>query len=118
MKIVILWNNNEKLLSETMEQLITESQCYLFIVICGGQNNNGVKVSASYKWAIKNGAPIEYLIEPIEYLIESDIEKLIEKIVKTADFLVAYNDGTNQIVKRLIMKFKNEGKHGRIINAY
>lgn len=110
MKIVILWNNNEKLLSETMEQLITESQCYLFTVICG-QSNDGVKVSASYKWAVKNGAPIEYLIE-------SDTEKLIEKIVKTADFLVAYNDGTNQIVKRLIMKFKNEGKHGRIINAY
>ena len=111
MKIVILWNNNEKLLSETMEQLITESQCYLFTVICGGQSNDGVKVSASYTWAVKNGAPIESLIE-------SDIEKLIEKIVKIADFLVAYNDGTNQIVKRLIMKFKNEGKHGRIINAY
>ena len=94
-----------------MEQLITESQCYLFTIICGGQSSDGAKVSASYKWAVKNGAPIEYLIE-------SDIEKLIEKIVKTADFLVAYNDGTNQIVKRLIMKFKNEGKHGRIINAY
>lgn len=111
MKVIILWNDNEKLLSETMEQLITESQCYLFTIVCGGQSSDGARTSASYKWAIKNGAPIEYLIE-------SDIEKLIEKIVKTADFLVAYNDGTNQIVKRLIMKFKNEGKHGRIINAY
>ena len=109
MKVVILWNGNEQLLAQTMEELIIESQCYLFSIICGGQSSDGATISASYKWAVRNGAPVQFLIEP-------DIEKLIDKIVQAADFLVAYNDG-NQIVKRVIMKFKSVGKHGKVINA-
>ena len=110
MKVLILWSGNEQLLAETMEQLITESQCFLFTVLCGGQKDDNVKNTAAYKWAIKNGAPVEFLIEP-------DLERLIARVAASADFLVAYNDG-NQIVKRLIMKFKSLGKHGRVINAY
>lgn len=103
MKIVILWDcGNDRLLAETMENLIVSSQCFLFTVVCNDKN------TAAYKWATANGAPVEFLKE-------DNLEKLLDKIVATADYLVAYNDG-NQIIKRLIMKFKSVGKHGTIIN--
>ena len=109
MRVAILWSGNEKLLAQTMEELITQSQCYLFSVICGGQSSERATLSASYKWATANGAPVEFLIE-------ENLEKLIDKLVAAADFLVAYNDG-NQITKRIIMKFKSAGKHGKVVSA-
>jgi hypothetical protein len=77
-------------------------------VVCGGQDQDSVKQSISYQWAIQNGAPVEFLFE-------ANVEKLLRKIVQTADYIVAYNDGNNQILKRLIMQFRMEGKHGTII---
>lgn len=106
MTVVIIGGDDS--LDAVMNELIEDSQCYLFNVLCGGQSSDGAQTSASYKWAVRNGAPVQFLIEP-------DIEKLIDKIVQAADFLVAYNDGS-QIVKRIIMKFKTAGKHGKVIN--
>ena len=107
-KIVIIWSGSDELLAQTMEKLISESQCFLFTVLCGGTDDRGVRSSSGYKWATSNGAPVEFLIE-------KDIEKLLNKIVQTADYIVCYNDG-QQLVKRLIMKFKSQGKHGMVIN--
>lgn len=107
MKVVIL--GGDPRLDAVMNELIEDSGCYLFYVLCGGQSAEGLENSAGYQWAIRNGAPVQYLIE-------ADIEKLIDKIVQTADFLVAFNDGS-QIIKRIIMKFKIAGKHGKVINV-
>lgn len=106
-KIVIVWTGNEGLLAKTMEKLIADSQCFLFTVICGGTDESSLKFSSGYRWAIRNGAPVEFMIE-------ADVEKLLNKIAQTADYIVCYNDG-NQLVKRLIMKFKSQGKHGTVI---
>lgn len=106
-KIIIIWSGDEKLLAETIEKLIVDSQCYLFTVLCGGTDEGSVRSSLGYRWAVKNGAPVEFLIE-------ADVEKLLNKIVQSADYIVCYNDG-NQLVKRLIMKFKLQGKHGTVV---
>lgn len=106
-KIVIIWSGDEGLLARTMEKLIVDSQCFLFTVICGGTDENDLKSSSGYRWAIRNGAPVEFMIE-------ADVEKLLNKIAQTADYIVCYNNG-NQLVKRLIMKFKSQGKHGTVI---
>ena len=107
-KIVIIWSGDEGLLARTMEKLIIDSQCFLFTVICGGTDESYLKSSSGYRWAIRNGAPVEFLIE-------ADVEKLLNKITQAADYIVCYNDGKNQLVKRLIMKFKSQGKHGTVI---
>ena len=106
-KIVIIWSGDEELLARTMEKLIVDSQCFLFTVICGGTDESNLKSSSGYRWAIRNGAPVEFMIE-------ADVEKLLNKIAETADYIVCYNNG-NQLVKRLIMKFKSQGKHGTVI---
>lgn len=105
-KIVIIWSGDEELLAKTMEKLIVDSQCFLFTVICGTDESN-LKSSSGYRWAIRNGAPVEFMIE-------ADVEKLLNKIAQTADYIVCYNNGS-QLVKRLIMKFKSQGKHGTVI---
>jgi hypothetical protein len=66
------------------------------------------KQGIGYQWATANGAPVEFIVE-------ADLEKLLSKIAQTADYIVAYNDGKNQIVKRLIMDFKMKGKHGTLV---
>lgn len=106
MKISILgsWDYNQ--LSATMEELITNSQCFLFTVVCGGTDETNILNTIGYKWATANGAPVEFLIQ-------KDIDKLIDMLVKKIDFVVAANDG-NQIIKRIIMNMNMVGKHGRV----
>lgn len=106
-KIVIIWSGDEGLLARTMEKLIVDSQCFLFTVVCGGTDEGNLRSSAGYRWATRNGAPVEFMVE-------ADVEKLLNKIVQTADYIVCYNNG-EQLVKRLIMKFKSQGKHGTVI---
>lgn len=106
MKIAILgpWDYNR--LSAVMEELITDSQCFLFTVVCGGTNKDSLRNSIGYKWATANGAPIEFLVQ-------ENINKLIDDLTKNIDFVVAANDG-NAIIKRIIMKMNILGKHGRV----
>ena len=35
---------------------------------------------------------------------------------KTADFVLAFYDGEDAVVRRVIMKMKGEGKHGKVVN--
>lgn len=106
MKIAILgpWDFNR--LSATMEKLITESNCFLFTVVCGGTSEKGLENSIGRKWAIQNGAPLEFLVE-------ENPDRLINKLVNKIDFVVALDDGSSMI-KRIIMKMSMEGKHGRV----
>jgi hypothetical protein len=106
MKIVIVGLWNYDLLTATMNKLIEDSQYFLFTVVCGGQVESAAKQGIGYQWASANGAPVEFIIE-------ADLEKLLNKIAQTADYIVAYNDGS-QIVKRLMMDFKMQGKHGTL----
>lgn len=106
MKIAILGPWSYDRLSATMEKLITESQCYLFTVVCGGTNREDIHKSVGYKWAIANGAPVEFLVN-------KDINKLINSLTKAIDFVVSADDG-NPVIKRIIMKMNILGKHGRV----
>lgn len=82
-----------------MEKLITESQCYLFSIVCGGVDN------VAYDWAQKAGAPVIF-----------SQAKTPQGLLKEADYLVMkINDNTPQWMKNLMMAFKKEGKHGTII---
>ena len=108
MKVVIIWNSGYQELKNTMEKLITENDCYLFTIICGGTDESSIGSSLGYQWAKDVGLPVEYLID-------KNIEELLNKIAQTADYLVCYNDGS-QVVGRLIMKFRAAEKHGTVIN--
>lgn len=108
MKIAILGPWDYKQLSALMEKLITESQCYLFTVVCGGTDETKIKTSVAYKWATANGAPIKFLIE-------KNVNKLIEQLVNEIDYVVAANDG-NPHIKKIIMKMSMLGKHGSVEN--
>ena len=106
MKIAILGPWNFDRLSAVMEELITESQCFLFTVVCGGTNEEGLRDTIGYKWATINGAPVEFLVQ-------EDVNKLIDQLTKNIDFVIAANDG-NPIIKKIIMKMSMLGKHGRV----
>jgi hypothetical protein len=107
MKVVIIGFNDYEKLDNAMQSLIAEKQCYLFTVLCGGTSPKAPQTMGT-AWAEKNGAPLEYIFD-------EDVEKLLEKISKSADYIVAFVDGSNNMVNRLIMKMKNLGKHGTVI---
>lgn len=106
MKIAIIGPWSFERLSATMEKLMTESQCYLFTVLCGGTELRAVNLSIGYQWGTTHGAPIEFLIE-------NNVDKMIERLVNEIDFVVAFDDG-NSITRRIIMKMNMAGKHGRV----
>lgn len=95
------------LVSATMEDFICETQCYLFTVVCG---NTEKKLSESIGkiWAENNGAPIEYIFD-------RNIDKLIQKMVDNIDFAILFYDGKDAIIRKIIMKMKMSGKHGKVI---
>lgn len=106
MKIAILGPWRLDRLSAVMEELITESQCFLFTVVCGGTSEYDSRKSIGYEWATMNGAPVEFLVE-------KNVDKLIDYLTREVDYVVVANNG-NQIIKRIIMKMKMLGKHGRV----
>ena len=99
MRVLIAGFGDRKLLDQTMEELIAASGCYLFTVVCVNENSLGAA------WARDCGAPLEFLRD-----------QSLERIATAADFLIAYNDGTDQNVKRLIMLFRASGRHGKVIS--
>lgn len=110
MRISILGSRgfaDNRLVSATMEDFIRETQCYLFTVVCG---NIEKKLSESIGkiWAENNGAPIEYVFD-------RNIDKLIQKMVENIDFGIFFYDGKDAIIRKIIMKMKMNGKHGKVI---
>jgi hypothetical protein len=92
-------------LDRTLNQLIEEKQFFIFTVLVGGTRKG--EPSIGERWARNNGAPLEYC-----YC--SDVELLLEKIAKNADYVIADLSG-GQWVKRLVMKMKGLGKHGTVV---
>lgn len=109
MKVAIVNFKDYNTLSAAMDRLIEDSQFFLFTIVCGGTDQYSEVASLGEIWAKNNGAPIQFIFE-------ENIDQLLNKIVQTADYLVAYNDG-NPHTKRLIMKFSSEGKHGTVVNG-
>ena len=59
MKVAIVGfdDNHRKELADAMENLITQSQCFLFTVVAASPD------SIVARWARHNGAPVEYVKE-------------------------------------------------------
>ena len=99
MRVLILGFSSLQAVNSTMEKLIEESQCFLFIFVCGGID------SVAHDWAQKAGAPVLF-----------SQAKTPQGLLKEADYLVIkINDGTPQWMKNLMMAWKKEGKHGTVI---
>jgi hypothetical protein len=98
MNIAIVNFTEDKMesLSNAMEGLISKSQCYLFNVVCGSPD------SIAHRWATENGAPVVF------------IENSLDAIIKEADYLIVWNDGS-RVIHKLIFKFLQLGKHGTIL---
>lgn len=108
MRIAVLGNWNDKLLEETMEEVIEEFP--LFMVVCGGNDENQIRKTAGFRWAEKYGAPIEYL-----RLDGKKIDNVIDRLVKAIDYAVIAYSENDTIVRRVINKLKMNGKHGKVI---
>jgi len=119
MKVIIVGFEDYNKLTNTMEKLITDSQCYLFSILCGGTTDitpapftNSTKLCPNRPlgeiWAHNNGAPVEYIYN-------SNVERLLDEIAQTADYVVADLSSDSQFIKRLVMKMKNLGKHGTVV---
>ena len=107
MNILIVGFDNYQELDSTMQKLIDDSQCFLFNVICGGQTRGAPGLAE--QWAIKNGAPVNLIIEP-------DVNKLMRELAKQTDYLIMKISGRlPQVWKNFMMRFKETGKHGTII---
>ena len=78
MKVIILGKYTYEQLSATMEELIESSQCYLFTIVCGSTEKKMPIGSLSETWALNNGAPINYIIE-------SDVNKELESNAEYLD---------------------------------
>lgn len=105
MKILIVGFQEYEILDNTMQELIENGQCYIFTVLCGGCRYNEEK-SLAEQWALNNGAPIEYIYE-------EDADKLVDKITKSADYLIAQSG--SYFSDWIIRKMKYIGKHGSVI---
>lgn len=81
-----------------MDNLVETSGRYMFYVLCGGPH------SVAAKWADDVGLPKRYI---------QNLQDPIKEICWKADFLVACYDGSSNS-HRLICKFMQTGKHGRI----
>lgn len=105
MRILIVGFQEYETLDNIMQKLIESGQCYIFTVLCGGCEYSEEK-SLAEQWAINNGAPIEYIYE-------KDVDKLVDKITKSADYLVAQSG--SYFSDWIIRKMKSIGKHGSVV---
>lgn len=108
MKIAIVGNNNTdnyKLLDKKLNELIEEKGIYLFYILCGRSVKTDLsRPSLGYSWAIRNGAPVQWIPEPTP-----------AALMKEADYIIFFYDGSSAAIRNLIMKYKKMGKHGTVI---
>ena len=99
MKVAIVGfdDHHRKELADAMENLITQSQCFLFTVVAASPDSLGAR------WARHNGAPVEYVKETG-----------LDALIKAATYFVIWNDGSVPM-HRLIFKVKAAGLHGTIL---
>lgn len=109
MKVAIVGGSLDDydVLDKKMNELIEESQIYLFYVLCGGLANQPHQPSLGEVWAEKNGAPIKY--------IYADSAQDLESRLTAAAAYIVFLLRDEQWIKNLMMKYKATGKHGTVI---
>lgn len=101
---------NYRLLDNKLNELIESSGCYLFYILCGyieGRKSN--EETLGELWAKNNGAPTLYIHE-------KTIDKLIDRLIFSADYAIFILDG-NPLINNAFMRYKMSGKHGSVIHA-
>ena len=102
MKIVIAGFDNVREAVGAVNEWVEKNQIYLFYIVC----NKGSLAEAV----------AETLGAPAYFLNENDVESLVQKLPKIADYGIIKYDGNN-FVRRLIMGLRAEGKHGWVIKT-
>lgn len=98
------------LLDKKLNQLIEQSGCFLFNILCGGiKGQERKEKSLGELWAKNNGAPVVYIFENTE-------SKLVNQIFLKANYIIFILDG-NPYINNLFMKYKMLGKHGTVIKV-
>ena len=101
---------NYRLLDNKLNELIETSECYLFYILCGyieGRKSN--EETLGELWARNNGAPTLYIHE-------KTIDRLIDRLIFSADYAIFILDG-NPLINNALMRYKMSGKHGTVIKA-
>lgn len=109
MKIAIVGGavtpENYQKVDKKLNELIEEKGIYLFYVLCGIRSmKQRPEPTLGSLWAEKNGAPVQWMREPTP-----------ASLMKAADYIIFLYDG-NTAIRQMIMKYKQMGKHGTVIN--
>ena len=102
---------NYRLLDKRINELIENSGCFLFYILCGyldGRKSNEEK-SLGQIWAENNGAPVVFIHA-------KTTDELIDKMILKADYAIFILDG-NPVINNAFMRYKMTGKHGSVIKA-
>lgn len=98
------------LLENKLNSLVETSQCFLFYILCGYvEGRKSAEPTFGEMWAKKYGAPVLYISE-------KTTEKLINKLLIEADYIIFLLDG-NPLINKAFMKYKMMGKHGSVIKV-
>ena len=96
------------ILDKKLNDLIETSNCFLFTVLCGYvEGRRSEEETLSETWARINGAPLLYIQA-------KTTEKLINKMLLEADYVIFILNG-NPIINNAFMKYRMMGKHGTVI---
>ncbi len=99
-----------RLLDNKLNELIETSQCFLFYILCGYVKDRKSKEKTLGEiWAENNGAPILYISE-------KSVEKLCDRVLKEANYIIFILNG-DPLINNIFMKYKMLGKHGSIIRV-
>ena len=99
---------NYRLLDNKLNELIESSGCYLFYILCGYiEGRKSEEETLGELWARNNGAPTLYIHE-------KTVDKLIDRLIFSADYAIFILDG-NPLINNAFMRYKMTGKHGSVI---
>lgn len=93
-------------LDAALNDFIERKQIFLFEILCGGFDDKGFN-SVAEVWARNNGAPVRFVFD-------SDVDRLLEKISNSADYLIVKSPVSN-FARRLIMLMRSKEKHGEVL---
>lgn len=80
----------------------------MFAIVAGGVDTVQRVPSLGERWAKDHGAPVEYLFC-------ENPEKLLDRMANTADYLIWRYNAEDNLGRRIMMKMKDLGKHGKVI---
>lgn len=97
-----------KVVDKKLNQLIEESQCYVFTLLSGYvKGHKSEEPTISERWAKQYGLPVFYISG-------KTIDELIDRLIYKADYAIFVLDGS-PLIKNAFMRYKKSGKHGTVI---